>query len=238
MSVRLHRFDFGSLRDFRGPIVATAVKKTEITEPPPPPPPTFNEAELEAAKMAGRKQGFSEGFAAGSHETKQQADAVTADANAAISQLAGMVEAAAAQYRQILVNESAQLTRLVLSVARKVSSEAINERGEKEAIAIVERCLPVLFSKPKLAIELNPKLFDRALERIETSLRNGGFEGEVVFRADETLGMSDIRLDWGNGSVSRDADALWAEIETLIARVPLELTFDETLTTQQQTTGE
>lgn len=242
MSTRIQRFDFGGLRDFRGPIVVKAISQQAEQDiaPPPPPAPVFSEQDIEAARIAGRKQGFNEGFSAGALEAKKQADAMTEQANDSIAQLAGMVETARAQYRAILQEESAYLSKFVLSVARKVAGEAINERGEREVIAIVEQCLPVIFSKPRLSIELNPKLFERALERIETTLRAQGFEGEVLFRANESLGLSDITLDWGSGEMRRSAEQLWQEIETLVERIPLELTFAETLaaTSPQNTTGE
>ena len=242
MNTRIQRFDFGGLRDFRGPIVAKAISNQDAIDitPPPPPPPVFTEQDIEAARTAGRKQGFNEGFSAGALETKKQADAIAEQANECITQLGVMVEAARTQYQQILQEESAYLSKFVLSVARKVAGEAINERGEREVTAIVEQCLPVIFSKPRLNIELNPKLFERALEHIETTLRAQGFEGEVIFRANEALGLSDIVLDWGSGEVRRSAQQLWSEIETLIERIPLELTFAETLATAtpQNTTGE
>jgi flagellar biosynthesis/type III secretory pathway protein FliH len=242
MSTRIHRFDFSSLQDFRGPIVVKAIshQMDQDIAPPPLPAPVFSEQDIEAARISGRKQGFSEGFSAGAQEAKKQADVIAEQANESIAQLAGMVEVARTQYQALLQEESSYLSKFVLSVARKVVGEAINERGEREVIAIVEQCLPVIFSKPRLSIELNPKLFERALERIETSLRAHGFEGEVLFRANENLGLSDITLDWGSGEVRRSAQQLWEEIETLIERIPLEITFAETLvtTSPQNTTGE
>lgn len=232
--MRIHRFDFGGLHDFRGPIADRATKTVEPEAAEALPlPPVFNEADIDAARMMGKKEGYNEGFSAGKLEAKKEADQRQEEVNAIILAFGKKISTINQHYKQTLVHESEQLSRLVLSIAHKIAAEAMQERGADVISAIVERCLPVIFSKPKVIIELNPELFDQTLERIETMLRQSGFEGEVQFRSNEQLGPSDIRLDWGSGQLSRDVDSMWKEIEALIERVPLELTFSETLTEEK-----
>lgn len=232
---RIQRFDFNSLRDFRGPIVMKAATETEQAPPPPPPPPVFNEQDLESARMAGKKAGFSEGFNAGRLEAKQEADARLEEANLAIAKLSEMVSGLQQAYRQMIAHETTHLPMLVTSVARKVAGEAMDARGEEIIHAIVERALPIIFSKPKLTIDLHPDVLETAMNRIEGQLRTQGFEGELQFRSNYDLGTSDIRLDWGSGQIHRSAAELWQEIEALMQRVPLEITFAETLDATNRT---
>jgi flagellar assembly protein FliH len=235
MTTRIHRFDFNALRDFRGPIVANTAHEVEVSEIyVPPPPPVFSEQDMEAARMAAKKEGYSEGFLAGKQEAKKESDYTTEEANAVILSMAPIIEGLKARYEQMLIEESKHLSKLTLSVARKVAGESINERGTEVICATIERCIPVIFSKPRLIVELNPAVFDRTLERIETLLRDSGFEGEIQFKSNPNMGASDVNLDWATGQVNHSAQALWNEIEALIERLPLELTFKETLTTTHQ----
>jgi flagellar assembly protein FliH len=242
MVTRIHRFDFGTLQDFRGPIVVQAAiptKEEDIVVAAPPPPPTFTEQDMEAARLAGKKQGYNEGFTAGQLDAKKQADQRTEDSNRLLLTLGDQMADLEKRYMEILQHESRYLSQLVLAISRKVAGEAINTRGEESINAIIARCMPVIFSKPKLIVEMHPDIFERTLERIETYLRAKGFEGEVQFKANTEMGLSDVKLDWGTGQVNHNAAGLWAEVETLIERVPLELTFANTLTTNQNTsTGE
>lgn len=228
MTGRIHRFDFGALRDFRGPIVINTAHDLHAVEaePPPPPPPAFNEQELNAARMAAKREGYHEGFAAGKLEAQNEADQKLADANEVIAKLGGMLTALTYSYQQMLVQESENLARMITTIAHKVAGDAMEKRGEMAIFSMVEQCLPVLLSKPKLVIDLHPDIFERALERIETTLQASGAEAEIQFRANPEIGISDIHLDWGAGKVSRDASALWQEIDSLIARVPLEVSVD------------
>jgi flagellar assembly protein FliH len=238
ITTRISRFDFNSLRDFRGPIVVSAVESLVVdVAPPPPPPPVFSEAEFEAAKQAGRKLGFSEGFAAGEQEAKKKADIKAENANELIATLSATVGEMQARYQQLLTEEAAHLSQLILSISRKVTGDAINERGGEIVQTILAQCLPVIFSKPRVVIELNPGLFEQTIGRIEQQLQAYGFEGEVQFKGNPAFGLSDITVDWGSGQVQRTATDLWTEIEALITRVPLELTFADTLSTTTDTTG-
>jgi hypothetical protein len=114
----------------------------------------------------------------------------------------------------------------------------MESRSEQIILAIVERTLPVIFSKPKLVVELHPDLFAHAGERIEEQLRSSGFAGELQFKGNSAFQLADITLDWGAGQVQRSTDNLWEEVEAIITRVPLELTFMETLNTYENPVGE
>lgn len=219
---RIHRFDFNSLRDFRGPIVMKATNEPLVVDlPPPPPPPVFNESELAAARAEGKKQGYADGFTAGQSEANAKADQKVQHATEVIAQLAAMTNEMRGRYSELLSTESEQLSALVVSIAQKVVGTMLDSNAAQAIQAVVTDCLPVIFSKPKLVIELNPNMFDSTIDSIEQQLRAHSFEGEVQFKANEAMGVSDVNLDWGAGQMQRSAAALWNEIEALIARMPL-----------------
>ena len=238
---RIHRFDFNSLRDFRGPIVMKAANEQLVVDlPPPPPPPVFHEGDLEAARLEGKKQGYADGFLAGQHEAFQQADAKLRHAHEVISQMADTVKTMQGRYLELLSGESEQLSQLVRSIAQKVIGSQLQSSDVAAIQQVVTQCLPVIFNKPKLVVELNPDMFEFTINYIEEQLRNAGFEGEIQFKGNLALGVSDVILDWGNGHMQRSADALWAEVETLIARMPLAITLalPPEPTESEQLTGE
>jgi flagellar assembly protein FliH len=232
--MKLQRFDFATLRDFRGPIVVKAAEEAIQIEPPAPPPPVFSEADMESARLAGKKEGYNEGFHAGMAQANADSDLTTKEANEVIQRFGETIATLDARYRELLTKESADLSALVLLIARKVAGEALDERSIETLTAMVSRCLPVLFSKPRIIIDTHPEMLERVLERMETHLRAHGFEGDIQFRSNATLHKHDIALDWGAGQAIRSTDMLWQEIETLITRIPLEITFAHTLQTAAQ----
>lgn len=235
---RIHRFDFNALRDFRGPIVVNTTQAEEMeaihVEPPPP---VFTLADLDAARLAGKKEGYNEGFTAGELEAKNQSDSKAERANEVISSIAQAVRAAHEDYRHILTREATHINEMAIRIAKKVAGDALDTRGEHAITAIVEQCLPVIFSKSRLTVELHPDMFERIVDRIETQIRTHGFEGEIQFRANDTIGLSDVTLNWGSGEVSRSVASLWQELESLIARIPHDLTFAEEIDPHSNSTG-
>jgi flagellar assembly protein FliH len=236
MTLKLQRFDFGALRDFRGPITVKPVEEEiHIEQPVVQAPPTFSEADIESARMAGKKSGYTDGFAAGLAQAKAESDQTAMDTDAIIQQLGESLVVAEKLYQHLLMKESTDLSSLILMIAKKVAGEALEARSIETITAMVTRCLPVLFSKPRLLIDVHPTMLQPVLERMETYLRAQGFEGDIQFRSNAELGPHDISLDWGAGQASRSTEQLWQEIETLIARIPLEITFAETLGTNPPT---
>jgi flagellar assembly protein FliH len=219
----LQRLDFQHLRDFRQPIAVNtrALEPAAETPPPPPPPPTFGEAELEQAKQAAKKLGYAEGFEAGLKQASTESEAREKDIAAALTRLREQSEQLYATYDKLIAEQSAELSEMVLAIARKVAGEALDARGMDTIVALVGRCLPVMFAKPKIVIELNPESIEAGRDRIVSHLEQHGFEGEIQFRANEHMARHDARIEWGNGQATRSTEIIWAEIEALLHQMPL-----------------
>jgi flagellar assembly protein FliH len=225
MVTRLQRFDFGSLRDFRGPaIIEPEETKPEEIVAEPPPPPTFSEEELEAAKIVARQQGHAEGYEAGLKHAAEQMDAKRQTAERTITHLAKTIDGLHSRYQQMLDQEAQELSQLVLLIARKVTSTILSANAADGVAELVTRCLPVILAKPQLMIDLNTTSFESTMDHIESLLQTSGFEGEIQFRSNAAIGPYDAILDWGTGHASRNTAELWQEIETLLTSTPITLT--------------
>ena len=224
MSIKLQRFDFGNLRDFRGPLVV-APQADEVQEEAiyVPPPPTFSEAELDMARMEAKQQAYAEGFEAGQRRAAEQLEAKRIATDNVIINLGKQVQGLQQSYQQLLDKEATELSQLVHLIARKVAGESLAANCSETISALVARCLPVILSKPRLNIELHPESFEHAIGQIETLLQTSGFEGEIQFRTNPNLGTYDVVLDWGVGGANRNTATLWQEIETLLASMPVTL---------------
>lgn len=229
MSIRLQRFDFGSLRDFRGPLVA----EPEIDElllqeepPPPPPAPTFSEEELAAAEATAKQAGFAEGYTAGIAHAAEQANAKQIAAEHAMTQLGTLLTDIHQRYQHLLAREALELGQLVVHVARKVSGTLLDANGANGVTSLISQCLPIILSKPQLIIELHPDAFTQTMDQIEALMQKSGFEGQVQFRTNTAIGIHDAVLDWGTGQATRDTKALWQEVEEVLHATPF--TLDDT----------
>lgn len=221
---KLQRFDMGHLRDFRGPIVAKtmAAAPAEVeAPPPPPPPPTFKEADLDHARDAGKKLGYAEGFEAGLAQAATETATREKDLAAAMTRISEHVVRLAATYRKLVEEQSKELAELVIGISRKVAGEALDQFGTAAIEGVVERCLPLVFGKPRIAIDLSPKVMYDIEPRLRKILEESGYSGNVEFRSNDALEGYDIRVDWVQGQANRSTKTLWQEIEALLQQVPL-----------------
>lgn len=224
MSMRLQRFDFAALRDFRGPLQVAPEEELAIEDAVvPPPPPTFSEQELEDAKAIAQKLGYSEGYQAGLEHAAAQADVKRVAAERIITQLAAKISTLEARYQELLDTEAEQLSAMVLKITRKVTDITLSADGGSAVMALVKKCLPILLSKPQLVIELHTSALEHTMDRIEKLLAEQGFEGQVQFRTNDAIAPYDTVVDWGAGQARRDTGALWNEIEQLLATTPITL---------------
>ena len=230
MSMKLQRFDMQHLRDFRTPIAvnAAALGDTGLTAAPLPPPPSYNDSDLDHARDAAKKIGYAEGFEAGIQQGNTEAAARERDLVHALDRIADQLTRLIDQYQQLINQQSAELSELVLLIARKVAGDALQAHGAAAITSLVERCLPMIFTKPRVTIELSPQMVDEIAPLIRQQVERSGFEGELNFRAEPSLEAHDIRIDWTQGQASRSLSSLWQEIEALLASVPLTPTLPAT----------
>lgn len=176
-----------------------------------PPAPTFSEEELAAARQAA----FAEGKAAGI------AEAETCHA----ARLADAVESLPPQIAQIAQDVAAEADarrrdslEAALTVIRKLFPQLARAHGLDEVHAIIEQCLERLRDEPRVVIRCADADLDALRERAEHATVRSGFEGKLVFLADERLASGDLRVEWADGGAERDQSRLWQEIDAVIAR--------------------
>src|SRR3546814_12442230 len=91
--------------------------------------------------------------------------------------------------------------------------------GLDELHAVVEQCLERLRDEPRVVIRCADADLDALQTRAEQAAARSGFEGKLVFLADERLKTGDLRVEWADGGAERNQKALWQEIDAVIARV-------------------
>lgn len=226
---RLQRFGFQHLRDFSAPItvnatIIEAAPKEEVA----PPPPVFTEADLTHARDAAKKLGYAEGFEAGMQQAQSDATAISRDLAHTLGRIGDQLAALNATYQQLVAEQSAELSELVLMIARKVAGEALDARGVDTIRALVEGCVPLVLSKPRVTLEMSPLMLDRAQGILTEHFTQAGFEGDLQFRTSDSMDESDIRIEWANGKASRSTASLWQEIEALLQQHSLTPTLPTT----------
>lgn len=219
--MRITRFEFTQLHDFRPRKedisfnqMVEEIAQEEVAEPEKP---NFSEAQLEEAKAVARKQGYNEGFEAGSATVTREAQERERDIGHALEHLTSQLRDSHADYTQILSEQSRDIHRFVLAIAHKVAGEALQAHPDIAIQDIIHQCLPILVQKPKVTLEANGTLVAMLEGKLKPMLERAGFEGTIAFRTNDTLATSDARLEWSGGIAERNTNVLWKGIEEMLA---------------------
>lgn len=183
----------------------------EVVEDLPPPPPTFSEEDLalarEQAMEAGRQAGLQE---AESYDERLVAWAMEAIANQ-LQDIAAIQEAA----NEERLRES---VAVAVAVVRKLLPETLRNHALDEITGVVRECLSHIEKDVRVTIRVNPDHMDAIKECAEKAAESTGFDGRLIYTADQRIASGDCRVEWGDGGAERDQARLWADIDAIINR--------------------
>ena len=177
-----------------------------------PPPPKFGEEDLERARAEGHAAGKEIGVQEAMRSIEQQiSQAVTAVS----AQMSGLAQAQV-EYHKRQGRESLQVA---LTIVRKIFPGLAGRNGLAEVESVVGDCLERLRDEPRIVIRVADAVLDQIEARIGDLAARAGFEGKIVYLAQDGLNSGDVRVEWADGGAERDSERLWREIDQITARV-------------------
>jgi flagellar assembly protein FliH len=160
-------------------------------------------------------EGREEGFLAGRTDAEARAAERLADEAGAIADAARrLLEALDAE--RAAVEETA--VELAVAVARRFAEGLLAAEPLAETRALLAGCLGPLRRAPHLAIRLPAADADRLKPMVDRLVRETGFEGRVVILGEDDVKRGDCRIEWADGGIVRDGDAIAGEVDAAVAR--------------------
>jgi flagellar assembly protein FliH len=173
--------------------------------------PMFSREDLERARADGFARGRAE--AVGAEEARRGAERLrqqTLDAVAA--EVRSLVDAAAASAASAA--EGAIL--VAAAVVRKLLPQRWREGAAAEIGALVRDVLAGLAEEPLITVRVAPQMTAELRSNLESAVAAGGAEARLRVVGDAAIAEGDCRIDWRDGGVSRDRQAMWRELEVVI----------------------
>ncbi len=177
-----------------------------------PPPPKFGEEDLERARAEGHESGKK----IGAEEAMQSIEKQVSQAVTAVkAQMSGLAQAQAESHER----QGREALELALTVVRKIFPRLAGRHGLAEVESVVGECLERLREEPRIVIRVADAVLDQVEARIGELAARAGFEGRIVYLAQDGLNPGDVRVEWADGGAERDSERLWREIERITARI-------------------
>ena len=169
-----------------------------------------------AQKIASAEaRAYRDGFDAGQREAKAESDRRTA---LALEEIGIAIQGIATRFSGIETRMETEAVDVAVAVARKLCSALISSEPLGEITALVSDCFSHLVSTPHLVVRINDALYDAARDNIERMAAHSGFQGRLVILAEPTIATGDCRIEWADGGVVLERDAIDAKINELVGR--------------------
>lgn len=177
----------------------------------PAPAPSHTAEELAQAHEEGFARGREAGLEAARAERESETQNCLSALEGRLTELAGDIEAAAARREQ-------DTLRLTVAMLRRLLPRLIAEYGVTEIEAVVRDCFHRLRDEPRLVVRVADSLLDEIERRVAALASRAGFEGRIVFLAQEDMRPGDVLVEWADGGAERKSDAIRQEIEVALSR--------------------
>jgi flagellar assembly protein FliH len=172
-------------------------------------------AEIAQKVAAAEARAYREGYDAAQREAKAESDRRSA---AALEEIGVNIKGIAQRFSGIESRMETEAVDVAVAVARKLCSTLIAAEPLSEIVGLVKDCISHLVATPHLVVRINEALYDAAHERIERLAKQSGFEGRLVILAEPEIATGDCKIEWADGGVVLEREAIEAKINELVGR--------------------
>ncbi len=170
---------------------------------------------LDSHTSAGLDDAFRRGREAALAEAQASLEHMTATALKAVSEGLSQLNDTRDALQEYATSEA---TRFAMEVVAKLLPHLARHNAVVEIEGLIDECLKRLIGEPRVVVRVPDQWLDQLESTVADIAARSGFEGQVVLLADPDLGDTDCRVEWADGGAERNMDALWRDVEEIVAR--------------------
>lgn len=208
-----------SSKGFMPPSFGGQPERKASAPPPPPAAPAITREDVKNAEQEGYRKGFLEGVNEGRMQAESEQAEVTRRLEEAVetlsSQLRGLIDA----YNDFVSEQHAEMPKLALAVARKVAGAALENNALAALESVIAPAIERMLGQPRMIVTVNESLVAALEQRLAARFAHNNDPGEIAIEGDAELAPGDCRINWENGSAERSTEALWKQVEAMVAEM-------------------
>ncbi|MBE6459145.1 MAG: hypothetical protein E7010_05005 [Alphaproteobacteria bacterium] len=170
---------------------------------------SYSQEELDNAVSAAEEKAYERGFNAAVSE-HEKAEMVLLDSinNRLITILADVST-------QNTVQEQSAL-QFAVSLVRKLLPGLEEKVAVKEVETFIRDNFKNFARESSLSFRFNPDIISAVAPKISQLAEKNDFEGKIALHKDDSLGLSDCKIEWKNGGVERKTAHIISQVENLL----------------------
>lgn len=162
-----------------------------------------------AAIAEAEKVYFREGFEAAKKEAEQKCAAQ-------LERVAAEMRLAAGRLAAIETRLEREAIDVATAIARQLAPALLARQPLAEIEALVLDVLSHVRAAPHVAVRIAPDMIEDAGARLKKIAEERGFASRLVILPDPAIAIGNCLIEWADGGVSRDTQAIEARIEQAI----------------------
>lgn len=170
---------------------------------------SFSQEELDKAVRAAEEKSYEQGYNAAVSE-REKAETVLLDSinNRLMTILADVSTNNAEQEQSAL--------RFAVALVRKLLPRLEEGVAVKEVEAFICGNFKNFAKEGSLSFRFNPEIIGDIAPKISRLAEKNDFEGKIAIHKDDSLGLSDCKIEWLNGGVERNTAHALSQVEDLL----------------------
>lgn len=172
-----------------------------------------SDKKLQAMLAEARQDGFAAGREAGAADATIAAQKGLQAAAEKIAQQSTQLLGKMDMTHKQALTQSAQLG---VTIGRKLAGHLIAKMPAGELDPLIKDCMVSLGTAPHLAIRCHPDLTEIITDLAESHAHAAGYTGRLLVIGEPEIALGDGRLEWVDGGLVRENQAIAAEIETIL----------------------
>ncbi len=170
---------------------------------------SFSQEELDNAVRAAEEQSYEKGYNAAVSE-HEKAEAVLLDnINNRLVTILSDVGANNAEQEQ-------NALRFAVALVRKLLPQLEGEVAVREVETFIRENFKNFAKEESLSFRFNPGIIGDIAPKLSRLAEKNDFEGKIAIHKDDSLGLSDCRIEWLNGGVEKNAAHAISQVEDLL----------------------
>ncbi|PSC06885.1 flagellar assembly protein FliH [Alsobacter soli] len=171
------------------------------------------------ADMDRLQQAEQDGWARGRMEGRREAEQEAAMRMAkALEQIAGAAAGVLSHLDRETHRLEQEAAELALVFARKFAGDLLDREPLAPLEAAAAECFRELAGAPHLAVRVPPEFVDQAKASLDRKAQERGFAGRLIVLGEDGMALGDFVIEWADGGMRRDAQALERNIAEAIQR--------------------
>jgi flagellar assembly protein FliH len=111
------------------------------------------------------------------------------------------------------IENSAESIKLVMRVAHKLLPRFASQFALSEIQNVILQALEARRDEPRIAVTVPTAHLDALKEKIDAIALEKGYAGKVILVADDSMALTDCRVEWADGGAERLYEKLFSQID-------------------------